>query len=140
MGDQHYDNAIRETRLCLCRGAHRGARTRLSSTSIEPSLPRGLEGGTPPKSQSPFLVVFRKSFYAKLSRVLWQIDCKKPKDRKSVSGPKGRPSHEMAYASGLWQLPHHLLPGGQLRLRGSFLQEICSKMGQRAEAQKYSKK
>ena len=72
MGDQCYHNAIRETRLYLYRGAHHGARTRLSSASAEPSLPRGLEGGDSPLSPTHhFLVVFRKKkFYAKLSSAL----------------------------------------------------------------------
>ena len=60
MGDRRYDNAIRETRLCLCRGAHRRARTRLGSASAEPSLPWGLERGTPRKSQTPFFSCFSK--------------------------------------------------------------------------------
>ena len=60
MGDRRYDNTTRETRLCLCRGAHRGARTRLDSASAEPSLPRGLKGGDPLSPRHHFLVVSRK--------------------------------------------------------------------------------
>ena len=61
MGDRPYDNAIRETRLYLCRGAHRRARTRLGSTSAELSLPRGLERGNPPKSKTSFFSFFKKN-------------------------------------------------------------------------------
>ena len=62
MGDRRYNNAIRETRLYLCRGAHHGAQTRLGSASAEPSLPQGLDGGLLPKSHAPFF----KSFFEKI--------------------------------------------------------------------------
>ena len=54
-------------------------------------------------------------------------------------GQKAGRAVRTAYAFGLWQLHHHLLPEGQLRLRGSFLQMICSEVRQRAEAWKYNK-
>ena len=54
MGDRRYDNTTRETRLCLCR--------------TEP--PSGAKRGGPLSPRHHFLIVLRKNFYAKLSRVL----------------------------------------------------------------------
>ena len=121
MGDRRCDNAISKTRLCLCR-------------TEPPSGARS--GGNPLSPRHYFLIVFRINFHAKLSRVLRHVDCKKSKDQKHASSAKRRPSRETAYASWLWQLPHHLSPEGQLRFRGSHLQRTCLETGQRAEAWK----
>jgi len=93
IGARCHNNVTRETRLCLCKGAHHRARTRLGSAFAEPSLPGGLEGwGTSPKSLTPFLVIFRKKISTPNSLVLRQD--KKPEDQKLVSRPKGRSSRE----------------------------------------------
>ena len=83
---------------CPSRGSNK---TQLCLYRTEP--PSGARRvGTPPKSQAPFF----SRFFEKISTPN-SLACsnksivKKPKDRKTVSRPKGRSSHEMAYASEL---------------------------------------
>ena len=77
IGARHHYNAIRETRLCLCK--------------VEP--PSGAKRGLPLSPGHHFSTVFQKFPRQTLSCSDRTI-AKKPKDQKVVSRPKGRPSRE----------------------------------------------
>ena len=112
-GSQRYDNTIRETQLCLCRGAHYGAQTGHGSASVEPSLPRGLDGGFPPKSHAPFCSRFSKKFLRQNS--LARSDesvVKKPTDRKVYFLSRRPVESRDDLRPRATALPRHLSPMG----------------------------
>ena len=101
IGARRHNNAIRETRLCLCKA--------------EP--PSGAKRGEPPKSRTPFLNRLLKISTPK-SLVLRQDHRKKPKDQKLASRPKGRSSHENGLRLWATAAPSPPFAKGRLRFRG----------------------
>ena len=121
IGARHHYNAIRETRLCLCK--------------VEP--PSGAKGGTSLSPGHHFSTVFQKFPRQTLSRSDGTF-ARHPKT-KSLSGSQraGRVVRT-AYASGLRQLPHHPSPKDGLGSEG-FLRGF-PRTRQRAQTRKYNEK
>ena len=122
IGARHHYNAIRETRLCLCK--------------VEP--PSGAEGGLPLKSRTPSLNRFLKKFPRQTLSRSDGTFARHP-ETKSLSGSQraGRVVRT-AYASGLRQLPHHPSPKDGLGSEG-FLRGF-PRTRQRAQTRKYNEK
>ena len=101
IGARHHYNAIRETRLCLCK--------------VEP--PSGAEGGLPLKSRTPSLNRFLK-ISTPNSLALRRDLRKTPKDQKLVWKPKGRSSRENGLRLWATAAPSPPFAEGRLRFRG----------------------
>ena len=114
IGARRHNNAIRETRLCLCK--------------TEP--PSGAKRGNPLSPEHRFLTVFRKISMPN-SLALRRDHRKKPKDQKLASRPKGRSSHENGLRLRATATPSPPFAKRRLGLRGSSLQRGCLSIGAR---------
>ena len=121
IGARRHYNAIRETRLCLCK--------------VEP--PSGAKGGTPLSPGHHFSTVFRKFPRQTLSCSNGTF-ARNPETKSLSGGQRAGRVVRTAYASRLRQLPHHPSPKDGLGSEG-FLREY-PRTRQRAQTRRQNGK